>query len=258
MASPPTGRDNGLPPASSYVALVDVDPPLADQVLGLLREAGVPAVAAPLAGETGPYQDTRPPRRPTDRIHVDRLRVALARATVAGALPALRADFHADVARRSDADGMRAAEVDRVFSQIVSGFEQPVAGVGPWSALEDRDEDPDPPSRSGSGLSSRLVRRSVPEPAPEPVPDPTYWPEDHFVPPPPPPLPRLDRVGRFAWAGVVGGPALLILTVLVDLPLDRYVGLAAVGAFVGGFVALVARMPDRSQDQDGWDDGAVV
>jgi len=37
----PTGRDNGLPRAARYVPLVDVDPPVADHVLELLRDAGV-------------------------------------------------------------------------------------------------------------------------------------------------------------------------------------------------------------------------
>ncbi len=265
MSTVPTGRDNGLPPAASYVALVDVDPPVADHVLALLRDAGVTAVAEPLAGETGPYQDVRPPTRPTERVHVDRARSELARTLVAGSLPALRADFHADAARRSDAAVMRASEVDKEFAAIISAFDKPMTGsVGPWSALEDRDPDEAgpgdaaPPERldpRGSGLSSRLVRRSGPEPDPDP--DPSYWPDEHFVPPVPPALPSLDVVSRFAWFGVIGGPLLLLVVVILNLRVERVVTLVALAAFIGGFITLVVRMPDKPPDDD-WDDGAVV
>jgi hypothetical protein len=260
MSIVPTGRDNGLPPAASYVALVDVDPPIADKVLELLYEAGIPAVAEPLAGPTGPYQDQRPPSRPTDRVHVDREHRELARAVVARSLPTLRMDFRADAARRLDAAQMRDAEVDQEFRAIVSSYDDPVPGpVARWPVLEDRDPDaePDPgpaPPPRGSGLSSRLVRRAS-EPAEEP--DPSYWPEEHYVPPAPPPLPSLDRVARFAWLGVVGGPLLLLVGAVFNLGLDRWVTLTALAGFIAGFATLVARMPDRSADDDG-DDGAVV
>ena len=52
---------------------------------------------------------------------MDRERSELARTLVAGSLPALRADFHADAARRSDAALMRASEVDKEFAAIISG-----------------------------------------------------------------------------------------------------------------------------------------
>jgi len=82
--------------------------------------------------------------------------------------------------------------------------------------------------------------------------------EDHYQPPPPPPLPQMDRVGRFAWAGFVGGPVLLVLAALAGLQLEGWVGLLAVGGFVAGFVTLVARMKDRPPTDSGPDDGAVV
>ena len=83
-------------------------------------------------------------------------------------------------------------------------------------------------------------------------------PDDHFRPPPPPPLPKPDRIGRFAWAGAVGGPALLVLAALLGLRLEGWVGLLAVGGFMAGFVTLVARMKDRPPPDSGPDDGAVV
>lgn len=80
---------------------------------------------------------------------------------------------------------------------------------------------------------------------------------DAFVPPDPPLPPRGDVISTLAWAGVLIGPAFLLLAVLVwrdDAP--QMLVLAAVAAFIGGFVTLVARMPRHRDDDD--DDGAVV
>lgn len=264
----PTGRDNGLPPASRYVALVDVDPPVADHVLELLRDAGVTAVAEPLVGDRGPARDTPPPRRPTDRVHVDVGHLGLARSVIGQALPALRADFHADAARRTDAEDaerdrrrredLAAEEVDALFADIIAGFDSRDAAVPPWPVLEDTTDAGATDTGSADAgqrppLSSRLLRSSA-EPA---VPEPADDIEDHFVPEPPPPLPEADRVTRLAWAALVGGPTLIVLAALLNIPLDGWVVVLALVAFLGGFATLVARMRDRGPD-DGWDDGAVL
>jgi hypothetical protein len=266
--STPTGRDNGLPPAQRYVALVDVDPPVADHVLDLLREAGVTAVAEPLAGDYGLAREATPPTRPTERVHVDHGHVLLARDVVGRALPALRADFLADAARRADAEDNdrgrdRSAalgddDVDSLFADIVAGFASPGPDpVGRWSALED-DPEPleplDPPERPR--LSSRLVRRSE-APQPDAVVEPDD-PEDHFVPPPPPPLPEVDRVTRLAWAALLGGPLLILVAGVLGIGLESWVVVLALAGFLGGFATLVARMGDRPRQDDGWDDGAVL
>ena len=261
----PNGRDNGLPPASRYVALVDVDPPVADHVLELLRDAGVTAVAEPLAGDQGPARDTPPPQRPTERVHVDQGHLLLARTVVGQALPALRADFLADVARRADQDAsdqllrrrtdLPADEVDSMFADIVAGFDTPAADPVPrWSILEDAPDTapPDVEDPPRPPLSARLLRSGPDTPAP--VEDT----EGHFVPPEPPPLPEADRVTRLAWAALLGGPALIVLATLLQIPLDGWVLVLALGAFIGGFGTLVARMHDRPRQDDGWDDGAVL
>ena len=77
---------------------------------------------------------------------------------------------------------------------------------------------------------------------------------DDYLPPEPPPLPQGDTVSRFAWLGAIGGPILLIISGFLHLP--AVVNVLAVAGFVGGFGVLVARMPDRSDDDPG--DGAVV
>ena len=260
----PNGRDNGLPPASRYIALVDVDPPVADHVLELLRDAGVTAVAEPLAGELGLARDTPPPVRLTERVHVDQGHLLLARTVVGRALPSLRADFIADAARRADteeSDRLRRRsdlppdEVDSLFAGIVASYDQASQDPVPrWSVLEDAGEAlpplQDEPERPP--LSSRLIRR-----APEPVATPDDDVE-HFVPPEPPPLPETDRITRLAWAGLLGGPAIIVLAALLGIAIEGWVVVAALGAFLGGFATLVLRMADRRSDDDGWDDGAVL
>lgn len=79
--------------------------------------------------------------------------------------------------------------------------------------------------------------------------------EERFVPPEPPPLPRGDRISRLAWAGVLGAPLFFLLAALFWRGAPTWLVVAAVGAFVAGFVTLVVRMPDRD---DNGDDGAVV
>ncbi|MBL1106043.1 hypothetical protein JK361_15830 [Streptomyces sp. 5-8] len=82
--------------------------------------------------------------------------------------------------------------------------------------------------------------------------------EGHFVPPEPPPLPTADTTARFAWLGVVGGPVLLLLAVILGWEMTWWLATAGIGGFLGGFVTLVTRM---RTDDDGDDDpgrGAVV
>jgi hypothetical protein len=83
-------------------------------------------------------------------------------------------------------------------------------------------------------------------------------PEDHFQPPTPPPIPLPDTISRVAWAALLGGPLFLIIATIFDLDVSGWAGLLALGAFVGGFVTLVARMEDRPPNDLGGDDGAVV
>jgi len=250
-------EDNGIP-AVSYVPLLELDPPLAGQVLSLLADAGVAAYVEPAQGERGPYQDVHLPERVSVVLRVDRSRVEQARAVVSAELPQLRAAFLADSAARDDRSGLASTEVDAAWARIVAGYDAPADPVGRWSAAEDVDED-EPPARSG--LSRRLVRRSDPQPDSgwddgwdEPPDDP----DDHYVPPPPPPLPKADGITRLAWAGVVGGPALILLIAVLGIAIEPVFVLLAVLAFCGGVGTLVWRMADRPRQDDGWDDGAVV
>ncbi|CAB4857807.1 MAG: hypothetical protein F2793_00255 [Actinobacteria bacterium] len=79
---------------------------------------------------------------------------------------------------------------------------------------------------------------------------------DTYHPPEPPPLPRpRDVAARFAWAGAIGGPLLLIVATLLSL--GTFISGLGVIAFIAGFIALIARM-DHSSADDRPDGGAVV
>ncbi|WP_030348443.1 hypothetical protein [Streptomyces sp. NRRL S-1022] len=82
--------------------------------------------------------------------------------------------------------------------------------------------------------------------------------EGHFVPPEPPPLPTADTTARFAWLGVVGGPVLLLLAVLLGWEMTWWLATAGIGGFLGGFVTLVARMRTDDEEDDDPGRGAVV
>ncbi|MGW1779805.1 hypothetical protein ACWCQQ_11760 [Streptomyces sp. NPDC002143] len=82
--------------------------------------------------------------------------------------------------------------------------------------------------------------------------------EGHFVPPEPPPLPAADATAKFAWLGVIGGPVLLLLAVLLGWEMTWWLTTVGIGGFLGGFATLVMRM--RTDDEDDQDPGrgAVV
>ncbi|WP_328482418.1 hypothetical protein OHS71_29845 [Streptomyces sp. NBC_00377] len=82
--------------------------------------------------------------------------------------------------------------------------------------------------------------------------------EGHFVPPEPPPLPDADTTAKFAWLGVIGGPLLLLLAVLLGWEMTWWLSTVGIGGFLGGFATLVMRM--RTDDEEDGDPGrgAVV
>jgi len=274
-------RGNGLS-ADAYVAVADLDPGTADALLAALRDRGVAAYAA-ASPEPVPEGDT-------DRLYVDVAAVEQARALISVELsvdqdddpqswpgpdeiddPDLRGPTPGGV-HRDGTDG-DAFDMDAEFAAIVAAFRSTPAGHRPWPAAEDMpserrrdeadrraggsdladdDEGPQPNSGpQGPGGPSVIGWEDLLRPLPVPEPEA----EAGYVPPPPPPLPETSVGTRFAWAAVLGGPALLFAAVLLGWHLADWMMLAAAVAFLGGFVALVARLGDRPDDDD---DGAVV
>ncbi|MEU6912170.1 hypothetical protein [Streptomyces olindensis] len=82
--------------------------------------------------------------------------------------------------------------------------------------------------------------------------------EGHFVPPEPPPLPTADATAKFAWLGVLGGPVLLLLAVLLGWDMTWWLATLGIGGFVGGCTALVMRMRTDDEEDDDPGRGAVV
>jgi hypothetical protein len=234
------GKDNGLH-ATSYARVLDVDSPVVDGLLERLRDEDVAAYVAPAPGQRGPYGDTVLPVIPRDSVYVDAGQRDHARAVIDRYLEEIREEL--------------------AWASLVAGFDEPsVDEVPRWPASEDvpTEAETDPAARSG-----RLLRpaettigfeelRDVVDSVPRDDPD------DHFQPPTPPPIPLPDTINRAAWAGLLGGPLFLIIATIFALDVSGWAGLVALGAFVGGFVTLIARMEDRPPNDPGGDDGAVV
>lgn len=83
-------------------------------------------------------------------------------------------------------------------------------------------------------------------------------PHDRYIPPPVPPLPKLDPVARGAWTALFGGPGYLLISTTLGWQDPGWAELAAIIAFVAGFMVLVSRLGDGPSRRDGPDQGAVV
>jgi hypothetical protein len=82
--------------------------------------------------------------------------------------------------------------------------------------------------------------------------------DERYVPPHIPPLPKLDPVARGAWTALFGGPGYLFIATTLGWQVPGWAELAAIVAFVTGFVVLVSRLGDGPSRRDGPDQGAVV
>lgn len=175
----------------------------------------------PDAEMPGEVATAEPPDTPTTRRETD------------DGAPGRRAPDHVD---------------DDTWGRIVASFHGGSADRA-WPESEDVS------SPTAERTEPTVVRRPLVNPAPAtPA---RVDPADRFVPPLPPPLPMADSTTRMAWAGVVGGPLLFLLALLLDWQLASWAQLAGVAGLVGGFITLVARMRDDN-DGHGGDQGAIV
>ncbi|MEV0980503.1 hypothetical protein [Streptomyces sp. NPDC049915] len=133
----------------------------------------------------------------------------------------------------------------------------------PEPATDDEPEEERKPAKPARPLGSSISfapgvgprDHSVPEPS-----DDDFDEDDdgHFVPPEPPPLPDADATAKFAWLGVVGGPLLLLLAVLLRWDMTWWLTTLSVGGFLGGCATLVMRMRTDEDDDGDPGRGAVV
>jgi hypothetical protein len=265
-------RDNGLD-AADYAVAGDVDPRVGEHLLDVLAAGGIAAYLQPSADLNPILRTTTYPARPTDRLYVDRTRLAVAREhldKLTGGLPPTpppgAAPPHEASPGEAPPNEASQSEVDAEWERIIAGFHTPVDAPGwPDSESVERPRQP-PPMPSAADISGITLNRRRTDPPP---PEPTFLDgldaidnaedddeEDRYVPPPPPPLPRISRYAVAGVLGIVLGFILFLRPSL--LPVDRdLVTLIGFGAIVGGAVTLVWRLRSGDDDDDP-DDGAVV
>jgi len=160
---------------------------------------------------------------------------------------------------------------DAAWAAIVAGYgEEPVdpPGTKPFKSVEDlallepetndakpKEEKPREEKPAGPLGGSVSFAPGVGGPRDYSTPEPSeddYAEDDegHFEPPEPPPLPAADTTAKFAWLGVVGGPILLLLAVVLGWDMTWWLATLGIGGFLGGFATLVMRMR-TDEDEDG-------
>jgi hypothetical protein len=154
---------------------------------------------------------------------------------------------------------------EQVWAELVESFHaSPDDESRRWPAAEDVEAEPvkdEAEAEDGTGETDQPagdhpgVARRAEHPA-HTTEQRAADPDEHFVPPPPPPLPSTDLITRLAWVGVLGTPLVFLVIVLLGQSVPGVVGAIGAGAFIGGFVILVARL--RGHDPHDPDDGAVV
>jgi hypothetical protein len=82
--------------------------------------------------------------------------------------------------------------------------------------------------------------------------------DEGYAPPYVPPQPKLDPVARGAWTALFGGPGYLFIATTLGWEVPGWAELAAIIAFIAGFVILVSKLGDGPSRRDGPDQGAVV
>lgn len=149
-------------------------------------------------------------------------------------------------------------DVDAEFARIIAGWDDSPDSLDPSGHGTSSVVDSTSPTVPGTtaGASTPPPRPTPPMPGPRDF-MPDDEPEDRYLPPDPPPLPRGDPALVVSWAAVLLGPLFLLFAGLFWRNASPvWLGLA-VASFVGGFIALVLRMPAHRHD-DSDDDGAVV
>jgi len=273
-------RDNGLD-AADYAAAGDVDPRVGEHLLDVLAGEGIAAYLQPSADLNPILRATTLPGRPTDRLYVDRVYLADARATLNrvtdGVSPIPPAAPREEL--RPEAGGSQ-RDVDAEWAKIIAGFhtEADPTADRPWPAAEgiDGTRAPEPtadPTRpvGTAGLPSAadfsgvsLNRRRTDNPSPldglDPfAPDRTDDDEDEddrYIPPPPPPLPRISTYAVGGILAIILGFVLFLRPTLLPIE-ENLVTLIGFAAIIGGAITLVWRLRSGDDDDD-FDDGAVV
>lgn len=259
-------RDNGLD-ATDFAVAGDVDPRVGEHLLDVLQAAGIAAYLQPTADLNPILRATTLPARPTDRLYVDRAHLDTARAhlhqVTGGVPPTPLVDPTADPVVEPD--------IDVEWAKIVAGFHTTVdPTAAPWPASEEIDPtaDPRPPDDPAPSDEPVAYNRRRTDRMEEPSLiegldtfgadlDEDDEDDERYVPPPPPPLPRISKYAVMGVLGVVFGFVLFMFPTLLPIARD-YTTLIGFAAIVTGAVMLVWRLRSGDDDEDDFDDGAVV
>jgi hypothetical protein len=240
-------RDNGLE-AEAYAAAGDVDPRVGEHLLDVLALEGIAAYLRPSSDQHPVTWSTTLPKRPTDRLYVDREHLSTARDHLARLAREEREAGEPEGATPGRTEPT-SDEVDRAFAQIVAGF-----GRTPTIEPEGRrtrtrpaeEQPPDPEPSLLDGLDT--FGADLPDDESE-----------RFVPPEPPPVPKPSMQTALAVVGVVGGLVVFLKPGLISFlneSLAMFLGFAAV---VTGAGALIWRLrPGGDDDETDPDHGARV
>jgi hypothetical protein len=253
-------RDNGLD-AADFAVAGDVDPRVGEHLLDLLAIEGIAAYLQPSADLNPILRATTLPARPTDRLFVDRTRLDAAREQlikVTGGKPPT-----------PPPDPTREPDIEAEWAKIVAGFHTDVdPTAAPWPATENIEAKPEPPAAAAGVQAPEAVtydRRRTDQSSlidgldtfGADLDDEPDEEDERYVPPPPPPLPRLSKYAVIGILAVVAGFVLFLFPKLIPVDQD-YVTLLGFAAIVSGAVMLVWRLRSGDDDEDDYDDGAVV
>jgi hypothetical protein len=266
--------------ASEYAAAGDVDPRVGEHLLDVLALDGIAAYLRPSSDLHPVTRTNLLPGRPTDRLYVDRVHVATARAYLAqlaaentpggtGTAAVPGTGQASDASEPPNGSSVAATspqpDIDDAWAAIVANFDADGRPRPAWPDPEDTPEGQ--PGRIGPGRSRLVLGGRTAPPGDEPslldgldtfgadLPDAE---EEDFTPPPAPPMPRPSAAAVLAVIGIVGGLTVFLHPALLPTSagLAMFVGFTAL---LGGFAALVWRLrPGGGDDERDPDDGARV
>jgi hypothetical protein len=160
-------------------------------------------------------------------------------------------------------------DIEAEWAKIVAGFHTDVdPDAPPWPAAEGIETQPEVPRTNGpeSPEGVAYLRRRSDQPPLEPSllegldefgTDLEDDEDERYIPPPPPPLPRISKYAVIGVLAVVIGFLLFLFPTM--LPIDNdYVILLGFTSIVSGAVMLVWRLRSGDDEDDDYDDGAVV
>jgi hypothetical protein len=278
-------RDNGLV-AAEYAAVGDVDPRVGEHLLDVLGLDGIAAYLRPSIDLNPITRSSSLPKRPTDRLYVDRAHIATAR------------DYVRRLAEEGEAapptpgaPPLNADEVEAAWAEIVAGYDRtadvfrsdPTSAPAPIDPTRETTR-PEPRDRTEPRERAEPGDRTEPRGRPDWIrlPPPgagsrkddaeesslldgldTFAAgldddEEGYTPPKAPPIPRPSMPSVLAVIGIVGGLLVFLQPTLMPMS-ERSAMLLGFTAVVSGFATLVWRLrPGDDEDDDGPDDGARV